>query len=93
MILYKVDLPKVLKKDLDRLITDFFWKDIHQRDLEVLYRPYSEGGLKLQDADTKMKTYRIMWLADLCESDNFSIEKHLANDLIGNHRNILKQKI
>ena len=87
------DLPKLFKKDLDRLITDFFWKDIHQRDLEVLYRPYSDGGLNLQDADTKMKTYRIMWLADLCESDSFSIEKHLANDLIGNHRNIKGLKI
>ena len=80
------DLPKNMNKDLDKLIADFVWNDIHQRELDVLYRKYENGGLNLQDSDTKMKTFRSKWMSELLiNSDPLSIERFLADTLIGNH--------
>ena len=59
------DLPKNMNKDLDKLIADFVWNDMHQRELDVLYRKYENGGLNLQDSDTKMKTFWSMWMSEL----------------------------
>ena len=51
---------KKFKNDLDKMLANFIWNDIHQRNMEVLYMDYKNGGLQLQDIDTKMKTFR--WL-------------------------------
>ena len=32
------DFPTTLKNDLDKNLTDFIWNDIHQRELDVVYR-------------------------------------------------------
>ena len=87
------DFPTILKKDLDKNITDFVWNDIHQRELDVLYRNLSEGGLNLQDSDIKMSTFRIKWLCELLQSDPKSIECFLANQLIGNSGKIKGLKL
>ena len=55
-------------------ITDFVWNDIHQRELDVLYRNLREGVLNLQDSELKMSTFRIKWLCELLQSDPKSIE-------------------
>ena len=82
------DFPITLKNDLDKNLTDFIWNDIHQRELNVVYREECVGGLNLQDPHTKMLTYRITWLHELFKGDPKSIELHLANSLIGNHGQI-----
>ena len=74
-----------VKKDLDRLISDFIWNDIHQRELDVLYRKFEDGGLNLQDPLTKRDTLRIMWLSDVLQSDPGSIERFLVNSLMSCH--------
>ena len=79
------DLPKNMNKDLDKLIADFVWNDIHQRELDVLYRKDENGGLYLQDSDTKMKTFRSKWMSEILNCDPLSIERFLADTLIGNH--------
>ena len=67
-----------VKKDLDRLISDFIWNDIYQRELDVLYRKFEDGGLNLQDPLTKRDTLWIMWLSDVLQSDPGSIERFLV---------------
>ena len=34
-----------------------------------MYRKYENGGLNLQDSDTKMKTFRSMWISELLNCD------------------------
>ena len=80
-----LDFPISLKKDFDKNLSDFIWNDIHQRELDVLYRKDSAGGLNLQDTTVKMKTYRVVWLLELQQSNEKSIERFLANTLIGKH--------
>ena len=87
------DLPKNLKTDLDKMLANFIWNDIHQRSLDVLYRNYDEGGLKLQDTEIKTNTFRILWLSELFQSDAKSIKRFLGNTLIGMHGKIKGLKL
>ena len=41
------DLPKDFKKDLDNLLSNFIWNDIHQRNLDVLHCDYDHGGFEI----------------------------------------------
>ena len=67
------------------MISDFINNDIHQRELDVLYRKFEDGGLNLQDPLTKRDTLRIMWLSDVLQSDPGSIERFLVNSLMSCH--------
>ena len=87
------DIPKNLKNDLDKMLANFIWNDIHQRNMEVLYMDYKNGGLQLQDIDTKMKTFRIKWLSELLHCMPKSIERHLADTLVGKHNLIYGLKL
>ena len=60
----------------------------HQRELGVLYLSHAEGGLNLQDPDTKSEVFRIKWLCQVLQSDDSSIESFLVNSLIGTHEKI-----
>ena len=42
----------------------------------------------MQDTKIKTNTFRILWLSELLQSDAKSIERFLANILIGKHGNI-----
>ena len=79
---------RITLNDLEKNLTDFIWNDIHQRELDVVYREEYVGGLNLQDPHTKMLTYRITWLHELFKGDPKSIEFHLANSVIGTHGHI-----
>ena len=77
------DIPSCINKDLNSIVKDFVWNDLHQRELDVLYRPFEEGGLCLQDPETKSKALRVRWLTQVLQSDQSSIERFLVNSLIG----------
>ena len=82
------DIPNVLKKDLNKMIADYIWNDLHQRELGVLYLSLAEGGLNLQDPNIKSEVFRIKWLCQVLQSDDSSIESFLVNSLIGVHEKI-----
>ena len=82
------DLSKKLCKDLERMLADFIWKDVHQREMEVLYTKLDCGGLNLQDPSTKQKALRVKWLSEVLHGDSNSIKYFLASSLIGKHDNI-----
>ena len=75
---------------------DFVWGgNYHQRSKLGIQEDYNEGGLRLGNIENKIKTYRVKWLLHLCESDQNSIERFLANALISDGKlnlglNILK---
>ena len=75
------------------MVANFVWNDIHQRELGVLYRSYGEGGLKLQDTEIKTNAFRIFWLSELFEKDAKSIERFLADTLLGKQGNIKGLKL
>ena len=87
------DLPKDFKKDLDNLLSNFIWNDIHQRNLDVLHCDYDHGGLRLQDPETKQNALRIRWLSEVMQSDQNSIERYLVNNLISAHPKIKGLKV
>ena len=74
------DLPKDFKKDLDNLLSNFIWNDIHQRNLDVLHWDYDHGGFRLQDHEAKQNALRIRWLSEVLQSDQNSIEGYFVNN-------------
>ena len=52
------------------------------------FKSYQKGGLKLVEIDTKVKTMRIQWLYKLTTKPVSDIERHLADNLIGEYRGI-----
>ena len=92
-ILESQDIPLNLMKDLNTLIKNFTWKGAPQVQFNSLHDRYEEGGLNLQDIFLKKQALRLKWLRDLVLSEDDSIEKFLANSLIGKHEKIVGLKI
>ena len=77
------DCPPDLKNELQRLILDFVWLDIHQRSINVLHDSYENGGLQLQDISSKIKSCRVYWLSHLLSCNATDFERLLCDKLIG----------
>ena len=90
------DITNKTKQEIYKLLLDFVWGgNYHQRSKLGIQEDYNEGGLRLGNIENKIKTYRVKWLLHLCESDQNSIERFLANALISDGKlnlglNILK---
>ena len=85
-----VDITKEMKKGIERKIRVFIWGDrvVGRIDFKALTKSYQKGGLKLVEIDTKVKTMRIQWLYKLTTKPVSDIERHLADNLIGEYRGI-----
>lgn len=82
------DIPKNIRNEINNMIMNFIWNDLHQRDISVVHQLYIDGGLELHDIQAKQKTFRIIWLKSILDSGKFSIERHLANTAIGKYKGV-----
>ena len=54
-ILESQEIPAEILKEINTLIKDFIWKDIHQIQFDCLHERYDDGGIGLQDITLKNK--------------------------------------
>ena len=92
-ILESQEIPAEILKEINTLIKDFIWKDIHQIQFDCLHERYDDGGIGLQDITLKKQALRLKWLKFLISCEKCHVENHLANVMIGNHKGIVGLKI
>lgn len=92
-VLESQDMPSSLIKEINRMITNFVWNDIHQTELTALHEQYTFGGLNLQDIEVKMKALRVKWIRELVNKNKEMIERFLCDYLIGKHGKFYGLKI
>ena len=80
-------LPQCLKKDLQLAFLDFVnfprTKTVSEVEMKKLRL---DGGIKLIDLQTKIDTYRVMWLFDLTVNSNLLAHKALFTSLVGTQK-------
>ncbi len=70
-----IDTPDIVIKEVDNIITEFLWKGkIHKIAKNVIIQWIGDGGLKVPDFQSKVKSLKLSWVKRLISKTKASLK-------------------
>lgn len=83
-------VPQRVYRQFKKIITDFLWKGGRSKiAYDVLIQDISDGGLKLQDLETRVKTIHVKWIQHMWLNPTSTLAEVLQESTAAGNSNLL----